>query len=61
MATYVAITALIFVIFAIVHAVRIARGWPVQIGPHSISMSLSWIALVIAAAIAIWGGMLLNS
>jgi hypothetical protein len=32
----------------------------VQVGPHNISMSLSWIALVAAVALVIWAGMLLN-
>jgi len=61
MSAYVTITALIFVVFAIAHTVRLARGWQVHVGPHNIAMSLSWIALVLAAAIAIWGGVLLSS
>ena len=60
MSTYIAIAVLIFLIFAIAHAWRLAQGWQVQIGPHSISMSLSWIALVLAIALVIWGAMLLN-
>jgi uncharacterized membrane protein YecN with MAPEG domain len=60
MSTYIAITILIFLIFAIAHAWRLAQGWQVQIGPHNISMSLSWIALVVAIALVIWGAMLLN-
>jgi hypothetical protein len=60
MSTFIAITALIFLIFAIAHAWRLARGWQVQVGPHNISMSLSWIALLAAVALVIWGGMLLN-
>jgi hypothetical protein len=27
----------------------------VTIGPHSISMNVSWIGLVVAALLAIWG------
>ena len=45
MSAYVTITALIFVVFAIAHTVRLARGWQVHVGPHNIAMSLSWIAL----------------
>jgi L-alanine-DL-glutamate epimerase-like enolase superfamily enzyme len=60
MSTFIAITSLIFLVFAIAHARRLARGWQVQVGPHNISMSLSWIALVAAAALVIWGGILLN-
>ena len=60
MSTYIAITVLIFLIFAIAHAWRLTRGWQVHIGPHNISMSLSWIALVAAIVLVIWGGVLLN-
>jgi hypothetical protein len=56
---YVAISAIIFALVAIGHLVRIARGWTVQIGPHTIPMSLSWAGLVVAAALAIWGGTIL--
>jgi hypothetical protein len=61
MSTYIAITVLMFLIFALAHAWRLAQGWQVQIGPHNISISLSWIALVVAIALVIWGAMLLNS
>jgi len=54
---YTAITALIFAIVALLHAVRLIKRWQVQIGPHSISMSVSWVALVVATLIAIWGFM----
>jgi hypothetical protein len=55
MAAYAAVTALIFALVAIVHGYRIYEEWPVQIGPYSISMTLSWIGLVVAALLAIWG------
>jgi uncharacterized membrane protein len=55
MAAYAAVTALIFALVAIVHGYRIYEQWPVQIGPYSISMTLSWIGLVVAALLAIWG------
>ena len=53
--TYAFITAIIFAIVAIVHGYRIYKGWPVSIGPHSISMTVSWAGLVFAALLAIWG------
>ena len=52
---YAVITALIFALVAIMHGWRIYEGWTVQIGPHSISMTVSWVALVVAALLAIWG------
>jgi hypothetical protein len=35
--------------------VRLVKQWAVQIGPASIPMSVSWIGLIIAAVLAIWG------
>ncbi|HME28437.1 MAG TPA: hypothetical protein VKE53_01035 [Pseudolabrys sp.] len=58
--SYALITALIFGIFAILHGWRIYQGWTVQLGPHSISMTVSWVALVVAALLAIWGFTLLR-
>ena len=52
---YALITALIFALVAILHGWRIFKGWPVQIGPHSVSMTVSWVGLVVAALLAIWG------
>jgi hypothetical protein len=49
------ITALIFALVAIAHGYRIYEGLTVQIGPHSISMTVSWVALVVSALLGIWG------
>jgi hypothetical protein len=55
MSAYAAITALIFAIVALAHIVRIINRWTVQIGPLSVSMSVSWVGFVVAALLAIWG------
>jgi hypothetical protein len=52
---YALITALILAIVAILHGWRIFKGWTVQIGPHSVSMTVSWVGLIVAALLAIWG------
>jgi hypothetical protein len=57
---YTTVTALIFTMVAFAHLVRIIKRWAVQIGPLSVSMSVSWVGLVIASLIAIWGFMLLG-
>ena len=57
---YVAISALIFVLVALAHVARLVQQWPVSLGPISIPMSASWIGLVVAVALAIWGGTLLR-
>ena len=53
--SYALITALIFALVAIVHGWRIFKGWTVQIGPYSVSITVSWIGLVVSALLAIWG------
>jgi uncharacterized membrane protein YecN with MAPEG domain len=53
--SYALITALIFALVAIMHGWRIYNRWPVTIGPHSISMNVSWVGLVVATMLAIWG------
>jgi hypothetical protein len=57
---YVAISAIIFALVAMVHLVRIAQAWPVQLGDIGVAMSVSWIALVASAALALWGAMVLR-
>jgi len=53
--SYALNTALIFAWVAIVHGWRIFKGWTIQIGPHSVSITVSWIGLVVSALLAIWG------
>jgi uncharacterized membrane protein YecN with MAPEG domain len=52
---YATISALIFAIVAVVHLVRLFRGWKVEIGSRSIPMSVSWAGLIISALLALWG------
>jgi hypothetical protein len=60
MSAYAAITALIFAIVALAHIVRIINRWAVQIGPLSVSMSVSWVGFGVAGLLAIWGFMQLG-
>jgi hypothetical protein len=57
---YVAISAIIFALVAVGHVARLAQGWEVQVGGTGIAMSVSWAALVVSAALAVWGGILLR-
>jgi hypothetical protein len=52
---YTTVSALIFALVAIGHLVRIIKQWTVLIGSTSIPMSVSWVGLIIAALLAIWG------
>jgi hypothetical protein len=53
--SYAAVSAVIFAVVAIAHVVRLIKRWTVVIGPYDVSMNVSWVALVVAALIAIWG------
>jgi hypothetical protein len=48
------VASIIFGIFAIGHLIRLINQIPVQVGSHPISMSVSWIALIVAAILCIW-------
>ena len=52
---YVAASALLYAILAVMHLVRIINRWSVVIGPNNVSMNVSWLALVVSALLSIWG------
>jgi hypothetical protein len=58
--SYIAISAVIFAVVAIGHLVRFVQGWHVQLGDLGVAMSVSWAALVVSAALAVWGAVLLR-
>jgi hypothetical protein len=53
--TYLTVTAALFLIVAIAHLLRIILGWHVEIGGLSIPLWLSWLALLVAGALAYFG------
>jgi hypothetical protein len=52
---YAVIAALIFAVVAIGHLIRLLNRWAAQLGPFSVPMSVSWVGLLIAAVLSIWG------
>jgi hypothetical protein len=52
---YVSISAIIIALVAVGHIARIVQGWDVQVGGMGIAMSVSWVALVVSAILAVWG------
>jgi len=48
------VASIIFGIFAIGHVVRLITHARVTVGTHTIPMSLSWVALIVAAILCIW-------
>jgi hypothetical protein len=52
---YNTITAVVFLIMAVLHLLRIIFGWPARIGGLDIPLWASWLALVAAGALAYFG------
>ncbi|MGH8119370.1 MAG: hypothetical protein ACRESK_02015 [Gammaproteobacteria bacterium] len=57
---YLIITAVIFVIVAVVHLLRLTYQWPVLIGNLNIPMWVSCAGLVVASVLFVWGFLLLR-
>ena len=53
--TFCIVAGVIFGVVALFHLLRIYMDWPVVIGDWSVPMGVSWIALVVAGLLAIWG------
>ncbi len=57
---YIVLSTLIFIGVAFAHAWRLYRHWPMQLGPFAIPIDASWLGLVLAGALGIWGIALLR-
>ena len=53
--TFSLITAILFLLIALLHALRLLRGWHVVIGDLSVPVWVSWLGLVIAGYLAYQG------
>ena len=53
--TYTTVTATLFLIVAAAHLLRIILGWQVEIGSWSIPFWVSWLAVLVAGALAYFG------
>jgi hypothetical protein len=49
------VAALIFAVIAVVHAYRLVSPFAIQIGSFVAPQSVSWLGLVVAAALSFWG------
>lgn len=52
--TYLCFSGTIFGIVAALHVVRLINGWPFQVGPWSLPVTLSWVAVLAAAGLCVW-------
>ena len=50
--TFALVTAVLFFLIALLHAVRLLRGWQVTIGGAVVPFWISWIGLAIAVYLA---------
>jgi hypothetical protein len=48
------VASVIFAIFAIGHLLRLINHAQVTVGPVTIAMGVSWIALIVAAILCVW-------
>ena len=60
MKSYIAISAIIFALVVVGHIARLVQGWDVQVGGMGVAMSVAWLALLVSAALAVWGATLLR-
>lgn len=54
MRAYCRVSALTFIVVAAMHLLRVLRGTPVLIGTWQAPMAASWVAVVVAGALAVW-------
>lgn len=57
---YQALTGTLFAVIAIVHATRLADGWPVYVGTWEVPMGVSWLGVLLPGALAVWAFSLLR-
>lgn len=53
--TYCRVSAALFAVVALAHFSRIMNGWTLEVESIQIPMLVSWIGLIVPAALAIWG------
>lgn len=52
------VASVVFMCAALAHVVRLVLGWNVVVGSHSVGAWLSVVAIVVAAGLSVWLGML---
>jgi hypothetical protein len=52
---YNTITAVVFLIVAVLHLLRIIFGWPARIGGLDIPLWASWLAILVTGGLAYFG------
>ena len=53
--TFCRVAASVFGIVAIAHVARLVLQFPVQVGSTSVPMWASWLGLLVAGGLSVWG------
>ena len=61
MRAYLWSSGLIFGAVTLVHVLRLAYGWPAQIGGWAVPLELSWLGVIVAGGVCAWAFRLLGS
>ena len=54
MRAYIPVTGVVFAIVALVHLLRLLLDWPAEVAGLAVPLWVSWIAFLVAGALAIW-------
>lgn len=54
MRAYLWVSGVVFGVVALVHVLRIAYAWPVQIAGLTVPVEVSWIGLIVAGGLCVW-------
>lgn len=54
MRAYLVVSGLLFGAVSLLHILRLAYGWPVQIGGWTVPLGVSWIGLIVAGGLCAW-------
>jgi hypothetical protein len=49
------VAAVVFALVALAHAYRAIQGLPAQVDSMAVPMWASWVAVVVAGSLAVWG------
>ena len=51
---YCIVSGMVFSLVALAHLLRLVYGMSVQIDEYAVPMSVSWVAFIVTAALAVW-------
>ena len=52
---YNSLTGIVFLVVAIIHLLRLVKGWPMTVNAFSVPVMVSWVGLIIAGFLSYQG------